>query len=156
MLTFDNETSLWNTIVHPLLICVTKRSKGPDLEDLAESPGGIVLIVVVCLLLLAVILIAIIVPIVCIRRKRQVASYQAMATPSGVVRRSRHPITIGAPVSNPDHASNPMYAPTVTPSTVNVGSTVWAQPLNPTVRASEVNAGQTAALFPPAATKVGV
>lgn len=148
-----NRTSLWNTKARSVFTSATRETNARDIEDFAESPGGIVLIVFISLMILSAILVAIIVPIMCSRRrKNQVASYQAMATPSGVVRKSRQPITIGGPV--PAFTSGPAQTPTVAPSTVNVASTVWAQPSNPTMRAQTMNSGQTAALFPPAVTRV--
>lgn len=126
-----------------------------DLEDFVESPAGIALIVFVSLLLLATILVVIIVPIVCNRRQRQAANYQAMMTPSGVVRKSRHPVTARPGMGGPEFSTGQTQPPTVAPPTIEMNTTLWAQPSNPTVRGSGMSAGQTAALFPPAVTRAG-
>lgn len=152
MVTLGNRTSSWGTMARSMSNNAVKNASARDIEDFVDSPGGIVLIIIVSLVILSAILVAIIVPIMCSRRKKQAASYQAMATPSGVVRKSRQPITAGAPV--PVFASGPAHTPTVAPPTVEVANTVWVQPSNPTMQAQTLNSGQTAALFPPAATKV--
>ncbi|EFO64701.1 Hypothetical protein GLP15_1474 [Giardia lamblia P15] len=154
--TLGEKAALWSTSICSLLAHFDKwHDKERDFEDFAESPAGIALITFISLLLLAAILVAIIVPIVCIRRRKQAANYQAMMTPSGVVRKSRHPITVRPGIGNPEFNVGQVQPPTMAPSTVEMNTTLWAQPSNPTVRASGTSVRQTAALFPPAVTRAG-